>query len=471
MNNFPQAEHVDVLIVGAGISGIGAACHLRDQMPGKSFHILEGLASFGGTWLTHKYPGVRSDSDLFTFGYRFKPWTGKPIATGEEIINYLGEVIDDYNLAPAITYNHRVHKASWDSEQKRWLLEVTDGDNNTKYYSANFLWMCQGYYKHKAGYTPEWPNMAEYAGDVIHPQHWPENYDSSDKKMVIIGSGATAATLAPALSGKCDNLTLLQRSPTYFFPRKNENELVEQLRALKVDDAWVHDIARKQILKEQKDFIATSNHYPAEVKAALVDGVKKQLPENFDVATHFTPRYDPWRQRIAVVPNGDIFSAIKAGQLDIRTDEIEQFTKDGLLLKSGEHLPADTVITATGFELEVLGGIEFTVDGEVVDFSNSVGYRGMMFTQLPNMLWVMGYFRASWTLRVDLIGDFVCRLLQHMEQTGNSKVEVTLREEDRDMELLPWIDSKDFNPGYMMRSMHKLAKRGTKPEWQHSQEY
>jgi len=477
MNTSPEqtnnnAEHFDVMIIGAGISGIGSAYHLQDQSPEKTFCVLDGMESFGGTWLTHKYPGIRSDSDLFTFGYRFKPWTGKPIATGAEILNYLGEVITDNHLDQHIRYNHHVLTANWSNLAKIWTITAIKKDTQQVFtFTANFLWMCQGYYKHEKGHTPTWPGMDDFNGDIIHPQNWPESLDYSNKKVVVIGSGATAATLVPNIAQECEHVTILQRSPTYFFPRENKNELVDQLRALKIDDAWVHEIAREQILQEQASFIDIARSHPNEVKKALIDGVKAHLDDDFDVDKHFTPSYNPWRQRIAVVPNGDIFSGIKSGKASIKTDEIEHFTETGLQLKSGDTIEADIVVSATGFNLSVLGGIEFSIDDKPLDFSKTVGYRGMMFTGVPNMTWVMGYFRASWTLRVDLIGDFVCRLLKHMDDSGVEQVTMTLRDEDKDMELLPWIDTDEFNPGYMMRSMHLLPKRGNKADWQHTQDY
>jgi len=471
-NSQTNVEHFDVIIVGAGISGLGSAYHLKSQSPEKSFCVLDGMESYGGTWLIHNYPGIRSDSDLFTFGYRFKPWTGKPIASGAEIMNYLGEVISENELGPHIRYNHHVMNANWCNKTQLWTISAFNKlSQETSTFTANFLWMCQGYYQHEKGYIPKWPGMDDYQGEVVHPQNWPEDLNYNDKNVVVIGSGATAATLVPNIAADCKHVTVLQRSPTYFFPRKNENPLTDQLRALDIDPSWIHEISRQQILQEQAGFIATSTQYPNEVKKALIEGVQAHLPEGFDVEKHFTPDYNPWRQRKAVVPNGDIFAGISSGKASIRTDQIERFNEQGILLKSGEQLDADIIVSATGFNLSVLGGIEFSVDGDVVDFSETVGYRGMMFTGIPNMVWVMGYFRASWTLRVDLIGDFICRLLKHMDEKNVKQVTMTLREEDQDMELLPWIDTNAFNPGYIMRSMHLLPKRGNKAEWEHSQDY
>jgi cation diffusion facilitator CzcD-associated flavoprotein CzcO len=467
-----NCEHFDVLIVGAGLSGIGSAYHVKTQLPGKTFCVLDGMDSFGGTWLTHKYPGVRSDSDLFTFGYRFKPWTGSPIASGDEILTYMREVISDNQLQHHIRYKHQVMTANWCSMKQLWTVTAFKKDSQeTVIITARFLWMCQGYYDHTKGYTPDWKGKDDYKGVLVHPQQWPKELDYTDKKVVIIGSGATAATLAPNIADASKQVTLLQRSPTYFIPRKNENPLTDQLRELGIDDEWIHEITRRQLLKEQAGFIQMSTQYPAEVKKALINTVAENLDKGFDVEKHFTPKYSPWRQRIAVVPDGDIFTQIRAGKVDIVTDQIDHFNEQGIRLQSGEQLDADIIISATGFNLSVLGGIEFSVDNAIVDFSKKVGYRGMMFTDVPNMAWVMGYFRASWTLRVDLLGDFVCRLLKHMDDKNVAQVTMTLREDDSAMELLPWIDTEEFNPGYMLRSLHLMPKRGNKAEWQHSQDY
>jgi cation diffusion facilitator CzcD-associated flavoprotein CzcO len=464
--------HFDVLIAGAGISGIGSAYHLQTQCPRKSFLILDALESFGGTWLTHKYPGIRSDSDLYTFGYRFKPWVGPPIATAEEILNYMGEVIDENELDQHIEYSHTITGAQYSSADKIWTIDALCGPTGkTKTYTCNFLWMCQGYYNHKEGYTPEWEGMEAFQGEIIHPQSWPEETDLTGKKVVCIGSGATAATLVPAIAGECEHVTLLQRSPTYFFPAENRNELADELRRIGVSDDLVHDIARKKALFDQDETCKRCLSEPDVVKAELLEAARGYLGPDFDIDKHFTPKYRPWQQRLAFIPDGDLFQGIASGAASVVTDEIERFTETGILLKSGEHLDADIIVTATGFNLSVLGGIPFEVDGEPVDFSQSVTYRGMMFTGVPNMVWVFGYFRASWTLRVDLVADFVCRLLNHMDATGTDEVRAELRPQDSDMELLPWMDADNFNPGYLMRSMHLMPKRGSDPIWEHTQDY
>jgi cation diffusion facilitator CzcD-associated flavoprotein CzcO len=467
-----KTEHFDVVIVGAGISGVGAAYHLTQQCPGVSFVTLEAQESFGGTWLTHRYPGIRSDSDLHTFGYRFKPWTSAPIATAAEILRYIGEVIDENDLARHIRYRHRINSAGWSSSDNHWSLDATRTDTGEEVrFSANFLWMCQGYYRHSDGYTPEWAGMETFKGRIVHPQTWPKGLDYAGKKVVVIGSGATAATLIPAIAADCLHVTMLQRSPTFLRTGRNAIPLAEELRELDIDESWIHEIVRKKILHDQAVFTRRSFTEPEVVKQELLSAVRGYLGPDYDIDTHFTPTYRPWRQRIAFIPDGDFLRAIAVGTASVVTDEIESFTEAGILLKSGKALEADIIITATGFHLNVLGDIAFALDGEPLVFSDTVTYRGMMFTGVPNMAWVFGYFRASWTLRADLVADFVCRLLAHMREIGARQVTPTLRPEDSDMPLFPWIDPENFNPGYLMRGMHLLPKRGDKPEWQHTQDY
>jgi len=467
-----KVEHFDVVVAGAGISGVGAAYHLKTQCPGKSYVVLEKLESFGGTWLWHKYPGIRSDSDLYTFGYRFKPWTGVPIATGQEILDYMGEVIEENDLGKHIRYGHKILSAEWSSEDSLWTVKVRRLETGEEvYFTCNFLWMCQGYYNYERPYTPDWPDMDKFKGQIVHPQLWPDDIDLKGKKVICIGSGATTATVVPAIAGEVEHVTVLQRSPTYFIPGRNENEMVTELERIGIDWDTIHRIARQKVLFDQHDFTRRCLEETETVTQELLEGVKAFLGEDYPVDKHFTPRYRPWRQRIAFVPDGDLFQGIASGKADVVTDEIERFTEKGILTKSGQELEADIIITATGFNLSVLGDIPFTVDGKPVDYSETVTYRGMMFTGVPNMAWVFGYFRASWTLRVDLMGDFICKLLKHMDEKGVTQVRVKLREEDKDMEILPWIDPTDFNPGYLMRSMHLLPKRGSKYIWQHTQDY
>ena len=467
-----SVEHFDVLIVGAGISGVGSAYHLTTQLPDTSFVVLEAQESFGGTWLTHRYPGIRSDSDLHTFGYRFKPWTTAPIATAAEILSYMGEVIAENGLEKHIRYKHKISSANWSSATNLWTIQAVRTDSGEAVtFTANFLWMCQGYYRHSEGYTPEWKGVESFKGRIVHPQRWPDDLDTDGKKVVVIGSGATAATLIPAIADKCGHVTMLQRSPTYFRTGRNAIELAETLRQLQISEEWIHEIVRRKILFDQDTFTRRSFTEPEAVKQELLGAIRAVLGSDYDIETHFTPSYRPWRQRIAFVPDADLFHGLKSGKASVVTDEIDRFNETGILLKSGQQLDADIIITATGFNLNVLGDVAFAIDGKPLDFARTVTYRGMMFTGVPNLVWVFGYFRASWTLRTDLVADFVCRLLAHMKEKGAKKVVTALRPQDKDMPLLSWIDPENFNPGYLMRDMHLLPKRGDKPEWQHSQDY
>ena len=467
-----SVEHFDVLIVGAGISGVGAAYHLQEQCPGKSMVVLEGLESFGGTWRMHKYPGIRSDSDLYTFGYRFKPWTGTPIATAAEILKYMGEVIDENGLATYIRYNHQIATAHWDSATNVWTIDARDSSTGLVHrFTTNFLWMCQGYYRHREGYTPEWQGMSDFEGRIVHPQTWPTDLDYRDKRVIIIGSGATTATLAPAIAGDCAHVTVLQRSPTYFWTGRNANELADMLRGLEIDETWIHEIVRRKVLADSAMVTKMSFEQPELLRSELINNVKAQLPEGYPVEEHFGPTYRPWQQRLAFVPDGDLFAGISAGKAEMVTDHIDRFTKKGILLKSGRELEADIIVTATGFDLSVFGDIDFSVDGAPLDFHNRVTYRGMMFTDLPNLVWVFGYFRSSWTLRADLVADFTCRLLQHMDARGAKRVTPKLLPDEEQMPRLDWMDPNNFNPGYLMRNMHLLPRRLDSPHWQHTQDY
>ena len=470
--NQTKIEEFDVLVVGAGVAGVGGAYHLSTQRPDSSFVVLESQDHFGGTWWSHNYPGIRSDSDLHTYGYRFKPWTGPPIATAEEILKYMGEVIDENNLADHIRYNHKITSARWSSEENKWFIEATKTDTDeTQHFAVNFLWMCQGYYRHSEGYTPEWPGMSDYQGQIVHTETWPKDLDYADKKVIVIGSGASSATLVPAIADSCEHVTLVQRSPIYYGTGRNRDDLAETLRELEIDDDWIHEIVRRKILRDTSIFFRRTFEEPEAVKEELLGGVRNILGPDYDIDTHFTPDYRPWRQRVAFVPEGDFFESIKAGQVSVLTDEIETFTEKGVILKSGSTLDADIVVAATGFNMNVLGDIDFSIDEEPLVLSDTVTYRGMMCTGVPNLLWVFGYFRGSWTLRSDLLSDFVCRLLTHMEGKDAKRVDVTLRPEDEDMELLPWQDPESFNPSYLTRALPFLPRSGAKPEWHHSQDY
>ena len=465
-------EHFDVLVVGAGITGLAAGYHLKEQCPDKSFVILESDDNYGGTWRKHTYPGIRSDSDLYTFGFRFKPWVDSPIATAQQILRYLGEVIEENDLARHILYNHRIVQATWSSLNSLWtIVAIHSQSSESRTYTANFLWMGTGFYRHDEGYTPDWPAIADFKGRIVHPQNWPTDLDLANKKVVVIGSGATAATLIPSIAGRCDHVTMLQRSPGYYVPGHNRLELADAVRELGVDERWIHEIARRKVVRDKVKFQRLCDEKPAQVKQHLLADVSAFIGPEL-TAQHFTPRYEPGIQRICFVPDGDLFRAIVDGKASVTTDEIDRFTEDGILLRSGETLEADVVVTATGFNLNLLGDIAFTVDGQAIDFAETVMYRGVLFTGVPNLAWVMGYFRlVSYTLRVEVVTDFICRLLNHMTKKGVRKVSVALRPEDADMQLSRFIDPEIFNPGYAQRGLHLWPKRGNKPEWEHSQSY
>ena len=467
-----DAGHVDVLVVGAGVSGIGAAHHLRDQVPDRSFVILDAQDDRGGTWWTHRYPGVRSDSDLFTYGYRFKPWRGPSIAAGDEILTYLDEVIDEDDLDRCIRYRHRVTAATWSTEDRRWTVDVTRDDTGQQVrFTTDFLWMCPGYYNHAQPYRPQWEGMDRFQGVVVHPQRWPEDLDLGGKRVVVIGSGATAATLIPAIAETAQHVTMLQRSPSYYFAPPSTHELAVTLRALDIPEEWTHEILRRQYISQYHWLSQTAFEAPDELHTFLIESVRPLLPEGFDVERHLTPRYRPWQQRIAITPDGDLFAALRGGKASIVTDTIETFTEHGIRVSSGEEIPADVVVSATGFNLSLFGDVAFTVDGEPVDFTERVTWRGIMIEGVPNMAYVFGYFRHSWTLRVDLVSDLVSRLLTHMQDQDATMVVPTLRPEDADMQLRPWCDAENFNAGYVMRSQHLLFKQGDREPWTHLLEH
>lgn len=468
-----QATHVDVIIVGAGISGIGSAYHLQDQCPGMSYVVLETKETFGGTWETHKYPGVRSDSDLYTFGYRFKPWIGAPIASGEEILKYMGEVIEENGIGDHIRYGHRIRSCAFSRETDLWTVtaeRLKDGEMVT--FTCNFLWMCSGYYDHEHPYLPDWKGRENYKGLFIHAQLWDPEIDFAGKRILVIGSGATAATVIPEFAKTAAHVTMLQRSPTYFYCSENKNELADRLREVGIDEPTVHRVVRAQIMYDQDQLTKRCQTEPDTVFEELKELVRAFSGDpDFQFEPHFTPRYRVWQQRLAFCPEGDVFRAVAAGKVSAVTDTIDHFTETGVVTSSGEVIEADIIVAATGFQFSMMGDMKVSVDGKEVDWHDTVTYRGMMFTGVPNLVWVMGYFRASWTLRVDMLGDFVCSLLNHMRKIGASRVEVDLRPQDQGMELHPWIEADNFNPGYLMRGLSKLPLRGDKPEWRHNQDY
>lgn len=467
-----MAQHFDVLIIGAGISGLGAACHLRQQLAGSSLAIFEAMEGFGGTWWTHRYPGARSDSDLYTYGYGFKPWRGQSIATADEIRAYLAEVIAENGLMPHIRYGHRVTSAQWSSQDKRWTVQATRSDTGESLtVTAGFLWMCAGYYDHDKAYTPQWPGMQDFQGPIVHPQHWPQDLDYAGKRVVVIGSGATAATLIPSMAGAAAHVTMLQRSPTFFSAEPREHPLEAQLRPLQLPDAWMHEIMRRAHIAKTDAVVQTAYAQPEELRAFLIEQARAHLPEGYDLGKHFNPRYKPWQQRIAVVPDGDLFAAIRAGRASVVTDTIECLDATGIQLTSGEHLDADIIVTATGFNMRFLGGVPFSVDDKPVDFTQHVTWRGVMVQGVPNLAYTQGYFRWSWTLRADLVSDLVCRVLAHMREHGHGVVEPRLGAQDADMPRLSWVDPDNINAGYMLRAQDRLVRQGDRSPWRQLLEY
>lgn len=467
-----QAAHFDVLIVGAGISGIGSAWHLQQQRPELSYAILEMKDTFGGTWETHKYPGVRSDSDLYTFGYRFKPWVGPPIATAAEILAYMEEVIEDNAIGDHIRYGHRIRSCAFSRDTDLWtVVAVRTADGAEVTFTCNFLWMCSGYYDHERPYLPAWPGMADYRGLLVHAQQWDPAIDYAGKRVLVIGSGATAATIVPEFAKAAAHVTMLQRSPTYFFCHPNRNELADRLREIGIDEPTVHRVVRQQILHDQAVMTRRSESEPDAVFEELKALIRAYAGEDFSFEPHFTPKYRVWQQRLAFCPDGDVFQAVRAGKASVVTDTIDRFTERGVRTASDEEIEADIIVAATGFNLSVMGTMEVSVDGERIDWHDTLTWRGMMFTGVPNLAWVMGYFRASWTLRVDMLGDFVCRLLGHMRARGATRVEVAPPPALAAMPRGPWIDPGNFNPGYLQRGLAQLPQAGAERSWRHTQDY
>ncbi|MEW6272930.1 MAG: NAD(P)/FAD-dependent oxidoreductase [Thermodesulfobacteriota bacterium] len=463
-------EHFDVLIVGAGLSGVGAGVHLHERCPGKSYVILEGRDSMGGTWDLFRYPGIRSDSDMHTLGYRFKPWReAKAIADGPAILEYVKETAAEYGVDRHIRYRHLAKSATWSSEDATWTVEARRTDTgDTVRFTCDFLFMCAGYYSYREGYTPEFPGVESFAGTIVHPQKWPEDLDYAGKKVVVIGSGATAMTLVPAMAKDVGHIVMLQRSPTYVVSRPDQDVIANALRKV-LPSGWAYAITRwKNVALQQLLYRRTRTH-PDKVKQKLLDMVRRELPPGYDVEKHFTPRYNPWDQRLCLVPNSDLFEAIRSGKASIVTDTIERFTEKGIELTSGEELEADIIVTATGLNLVALGEMEFAVDGAPVDFAQTWSYKGMMYSDVPNLVTTFGYINASWTLRADLTSEYVCRLLNHMDRVGARQVTPRLRPSDADMPPRPWID--DFSSNYMQRAMHLFPKQGDREPWINPQNY
>ena len=462
-----NTAHFDVLIVGAGLSGIGAGHYLQTECPWASYAIFEARDAIGGTWDLFRYPGIRSDSDMHTLGYSFRPWDGeKSIADGDSILQYIKDTAAETGVDAQIRFNHRITTADWSTPESLWHITAERTDTNqTIHLTAGFLFSCSGYYRYDHGYLPDFEGMDDFSGPIVHPQAWPDDLDVTGKRIVVIGSGATAVTLVPALARSAAHVTMLQRSPTYIASLPEKSPVVALLRKLLpakqagVAAKWFHALMTQA-------FYQVSRRYPQLVRRMLLKGLVRQLPPGYDIGTHFTPQYNPWDQRFCAVPNGDLFKSICAGTSSVVTDHIERFTEKGLLLTSGDQLEADIIVTATGLELLFLGGIALSVDGEAVDPASRLTYKGMMLERVPNLAVALGYTNASWTLKCDLTCDYVCRLLNHMHERGQT--ECVARNHDASVASGPILG---LTSGYIQRSAHLLPKQGSRPPWKVHQSY
>lgn len=461
-----MSDHVDVLIMGAGISGIGAACHLQRDCPDRTYAILEAREAIGGTWDLFRYPGIRSDSDMFTLGYSFRPWEeAEAIADGPSILSYIRETAREHGVERHIRFGHRVVAASWSSADALWTVTAERAGGGTVELTCSFFWGCSGYYRYDRGYSPHLEGVERFAGEVVHPQHWPEDLDYAGKRVVVIGSGATAVTLVPAMAGAASHVTMLQRSPTYILSLPSRDRIADFLRR-RLPARRAYSIVRwKNVLLQQLSY-GISRRFPNFARRMIRRGLLRELPPDYEVDTHFNPSYAPWDQRLCLVPDGDLFKAVADGRASVVTDRIETFTERGIRLASGAELEADIVITATGLELLVLGGVELTVDGTPVAIPEAVGYKGMMLSGVPNLALALGYTNASWTLKCDLVAEYVCRLLNHMAAAGYDYC--VPREPGPDVEREPFIGLK---AGYVMRSIDALPKQGERTPWRLHQSY
>lgn len=460
-----QSNHLDVIIVGAGISGIGAACHLQKKSPGRTYTILEARDNIGGTWDLFRYPGIRSDSDMYTLGYSFKPWKeGDAIADGDSILKYLNETVQEHGLKDKIQFGRRVMKASWSSADARWTLTISHGDT-TETMTCNYLFMCSGYYNYEKGYLPEFEGYDDFAGDIAHPQHWPEDLDYSGKEVLVIGSGATAVTVVPAMAETAAHVTMLQRSPSYVASRPQQDKIANNLR--KFLPSWLaYKITRLKNVLLTIVFFKLARKYPAKIKARLIGMVRDELGDDFDIKTHFTPNYNPWDQRLCAVPDADLFEVIRDKRATVITDHIDRFTKDGIKLKSGKELKADVIVPATGLQLQSLGGMELEVDGNHIEIGETTNYKGFTLSNVPNFAWTVGYTNSSWTLKADLTANYVCRLLNHMEKKGYNVCVPKLAPEDEGKTPL-----LDFSSGYITRAVDVIPKQGPNQPWKNHQNY
>ena len=463
----PTPEHFDVLIVGAGLSGIGAAWHLQHgAKPARSYVILEGREAIGGTWDLIRYPGIRSDSDMYTLGYAFKPWTeAKAIADGPAILKYVRETAAENGIDRHIRFGHKVLGAAWSSQTALWTVTARTGDGATRTFTAGFVFLCGGYYSYDGGYLPQFPGYDRFKGALVHPQQWPEALDYTGKRVVVIGSGATAVTIVPEMAKRAAHVTMLQRSPTYVVSRPAEDAMANKLRKW-LPSMLAYNIVRWRNVLFGMWVFRMARSKPDAVKKNIIDMVKAELGPDYDVATHFTPTYNPWDQRLCLVPDADLFAALKAGTASVVTDHIETFDETGIQLKSGRHLDADIVVTATGLVLQVMNGLTLTVDGQPVDPGQTLSYRGMMYEGVPNLASVFGYTYESWTLKADLTCEYVNRVLNHMARTGQRQV--TPRNTTGEAARLPWLD---FSSGYVQRTKEKFPNQGGKAPWKLHQNY
>lgn len=460
-----MAEHFDVVVVGAGLSGIGAGYHLQTMSPDRSYVILEARADMGGTWDLFRYPGIRSDSDMYTLGYRFKPWTDpKAIADGPAILKYVKDTAVEHGIDRHIRYSHRVTAASWSSADAAWTVTV-ENEGQARVFTCNFLFMCSGYYNYAKGYSPDFAGSSDFGGTIVHPQHWPENLDYSGKRVIVIGSGATAVTLVPEMAKQAAKVTMLQRSPTYVVSRPAEDGVANWLRA-KLPAKTAYGITRWKNVLLGMFFYRMARKRPERVKERMLGMVRDELGPDYDIATHFTPSYNPWDQRVCLVPDADLFQSIKAGKSEVVTGRIDRFDATGIALADGRHLDADIIVTATGLDLQVFSGIPFTIDGQPRDLTQELIYRGMMLSGVPNFAFTFGYTNASWTLKADLVSGYVCRLLNTMKKRGMRQATPTL-----DRAKVTPDDFVDFSSGYIQRAAGKLPKQGDKKPWRLNQNY
>jgi cation diffusion facilitator CzcD-associated flavoprotein CzcO len=460
-------EHFDVLVLGAGLSGIGAGCLLQKHCSTKGYAILEARDDLGGTWDLFRYPGIRSDSDMFTLGYGFRPWqSDKSIAEGADILQYLRDTANDHGVAQHIRYGHKVVRAAWCSKEARWTLDIEVGrEKRPVRYSCDFFYLCSGYYRYEAGYRPDFPGIERYQGTLVHPQQWPQGLDYSNKRMVVIGSGATAVTLVPALAEKAAHVTMLQRSPSYVMSLPGNDVIASGLRRI-LPGKWVHKILRGKNLLLSMAVYQLFRRRPELAKRLLRKGVTRLLPPGYPIDTHFKPSYNPWDQRLCLVPNGDLFSALSAGKASVVTDHVAEFNATGIRLQSGEQLDADIVVTATGLTLVPCGGVQFEVDGQAISPAQTFSYKGLMMSGLPNLAVCVGYTHASWTLRADLSSLYVCRLLNHMQRHGYSQCTPMIEDSNTDQRPL-----LDMSSGYILRAVEQFPKQGKQAPWQQNQNY